>query len=158
MSDLTPNDVRRWDSAAVRKVFEVANSRAVTLYQLGADLEQVDARLRTWEGEAGDAFRADIGKTRADIELDGHESQSVAAPTQLQWDTANSGSKWGPSTSLERHHWVGDATIPAVRPNMPSWQWELENINPFEGEPFVSHTTKLADPFAGGIPAVATGR
>jgi uncharacterized protein YukE len=478
MNDLTPNDVRRWDSAAVRKVFELADSRADTLRQLGANLDQVDAQLRTWEGEAGDAFRADIGKTRADIELDGHESQRVAAavatashdvdvcktamaeidataeangwtitagwtvdigdtwlligaevaelerqilqsqldtlklkahatdhelatalcaavgeaqvdergrelhdpatafnggpmdaerraneeqafervyghlpvnandwlmaaaldphsylpkdhgvppqivagrfapqpgrgvvrsnmfiptdqvqnvakdptdivagrlfpmnfgdnrgpsasadpeasrvsmfvdydhglivvrqnptanvdgarggaaadapsvhvaqapdgrltidynahdayenpagnalgmtvngritlspqdhgavglggnttiypsmetyqyrdghpPTQLQWDTANSGSKWGPSTSLERHHWVGDATIPAVRPNMPSWQWELENLNPFEGDPFVSHTTELADPFAGGIPAVATGR
>ena len=66
MSDLTPNDVRRWDSAAVRNVFQVANAGA--------------------------------GK------------------------------------------------------------WELGNLNPFEGDPFVSHTTKLADPFTGGIPAVATAR
>jgi uncharacterized protein YukE len=74
MSDLTPNDVRRWDPAAVRNVFQVANARAGTFRQLGQDLDQVDALLRTWQGEAGDAFRADIGKTRFDIESDGQES------------------------------------------------------------------------------------
>jgi hypothetical protein len=41
---------------------------------------------------------------------------------------------------------------------MPAWQWELENINPFEGDPFVANTIQLADPFSGGIPAVTTGR
>lgn len=79
-------------------------------------------------------------------------------PTQIQWNPANSGSPYGPVTSLERHHWVGDATIPPVRPNMPGWQWELENLNPFEGDPFVSHTTRLTDPFTGGIPTVTVGR
>jgi hypothetical protein len=66
---------------------------------------------------------------------------------QLQWNPANSGRALGPGTSLERHHWIGDATIPAVRPDMPGWKWELENANPFEGDPFLSHTTQLTDPF-----------
>jgi hypothetical protein len=79
-------------------------------------------------------------------------------PTQLQWTPANSGSAWGPSTSLSRHHWIGDTSIPPVRPNMPGWQWELENLNPLEGDPFISHTTQLTDPFSGGIPTVAVGR
>jgi hypothetical protein len=90
--------------------------------------------------------------------METYQHRAGHPPAQLQWATANSGSKWGPSTSLERHHWVGDATIPAVHPDMPGWQWELENLNLFEGDPFVSHTTKLADPFTGGIPAVASGR
>ncbi|EUA54815.1 hypothetical protein I553_1325 [Mycobacterium xenopi 4042] len=31
MTDLTPDDVRRWDAAAVLKVFQVATNRATTL-------------------------------------------------------------------------------------------------------------------------------
>jgi hypothetical protein len=77
---------------------------------------------------------------------------------QLQWNAANSGSALGPATGLERHHWVGDATIPPVRPNMPGWLWELENVDPFQGDPFLSHTTQLTNPFRGGIPTVAVGR
>jgi uncharacterized protein YukE len=98
------------------------------------------------------------GSTTIYPSMETYQYRDGHPPAQLQWDTANSGSKWGPSTSLERHHWVGDATIPAVRPDMPGWQWELKNLNPFEGDPFVSHTTELADPFTGGVPAVAPGR
>lgn len=81
----------------------------------------------------------------------------------LHWDAANSGGPWGPATSLERHHWVGDATIPPVRPNMPGWQWEIwqweiENLNPFGSDPFLSHTTQLTDPFKGNVPTVAVRR
>lgn len=68
------------------------------------------------------------------------------------------GHEWGPGTSLTRHHWVGDATIPAVRPDMPSWKWELENANPFGGDPFTEHTTQLADPAKGALPTIGTGR
>ena|GEM_PF-2598770 len=90
--------------------------------------------------------------------MEPYQYRDGAAPAQLQLDPANSGGHWGPGTSLTRHHWIGDATMPAVRPNMPGWQWELENLNPFEGDPFVSHTTQLTDPFQGGIPTVAVGR
>ena len=41
---------------------------------------------------------------------------------------------------------------------MPGWLWELENANPFGGDPFLSHTTQLTNPFQGGIPNVAVGR
>ncbi len=82
---------------------------------------------------------------------------------QLQWNPASSGGEWGPATSLMRHHWVGDATIPPVRPDMPGWKWELENAMPYNAlpffdDPFVSHTTHLTNPFQGGIPTVGTGR
>jgi hypothetical protein len=39
----------------------------------------VHSKLSDWQGEAGDAFRADLNKTRRDIEADGHESKQVAA-------------------------------------------------------------------------------
>jgi hypothetical protein len=83
---------------------------------------------------------------------DGHPA------TQLQWDAANSGGAWGPGTSLLRHHWIGDTSVPPVRPDMPGWQWELENANPFGGDPFLSHSTQLTDPFKGSIPTAAVGR
>jgi hypothetical protein len=98
------------------------------------------------------------GSTTIYPSMETYQYRDGAAPSQLQWTPANSGSALGPATSLERHHWIGDATIPPVRPDMPGWQWELENANPFGGDPFLSHTTQLTDPFSGGIPTVATGR
>ncbi|WP_297593835.1 hypothetical protein [Mycobacterium sp.] len=79
MGQLTPSDVKRWDLGAIQKVFETANGRANTLQQLGQNLEQVHNVLSSWQGEAGDAFRADLGKARRDIEADGQESRQVAA-------------------------------------------------------------------------------
>jgi hypothetical protein len=98
------------------------------------------------------------GSTTIYPSMETYQYQDGHPPAQLQWTPANSGSDDGPGTSLSRHHWIGDTSIPPVRPNMPGWQWELENLNPFEGDPFVSHTTQLNDPFSGGIPTVAVGR
>src|ERR1700691_3065089 len=79
MEPLTPADVRRWDPDAIRGVFETASKRADTLQRLGDSLQQVHNTLSDWHGEAGDAFRADLGKTRRDIDADGQESRQVAA-------------------------------------------------------------------------------
>lgn len=98
------------------------------------------------------------GNTTIYPSMETYQYRDGSPPSQLQWDAANSGSALGPATSLTRHHWVGDAIIPPVRPNMPGWLWELENANPFEGDPFLSHTTQLTNPFQGGIPTVVVGR
>ncbi|MGV0554710.1 WXG100 family type VII secretion target, partial [Mycobacterium kansasii] len=79
VGQLTPNDVKRWDLGAIQKVFETANGRANTLQALGENLQQVHNVLSGWQGEAGEAFRADLGKARRDIEADGQESRQVAA-------------------------------------------------------------------------------
>lgn len=79
MGQLTPNDVKRWDLGAIQQVFETANGRAATLQLLGENLQQVHNVLSGWQGEAGEAFRADLGKARRDIEADGQESRQVAA-------------------------------------------------------------------------------
>jgi uncharacterized protein YukE len=76
---LTPADVKRWDPDAIHAVFETADERAGTLQRLGDSLQQVHRTLSDWHGEAGDAFRVDLGKTRHDIEKDGQESKQVAA-------------------------------------------------------------------------------
>ncbi|MFZ0904899.1 MAG: hypothetical protein WAN71_13735, partial [Mycobacterium sp.] len=86
MSQLTPNDVRHWDPAAILKVFQVADARAGTLQRLGQDLGQVDAQLQQWQGEGGDAFRADLGKARKDIEADGRQSRQVGAAVSTLWE------------------------------------------------------------------------
>ncbi len=79
MAPLTPADVKRWDADAIHGVFQTATNRAATLQTLGDNLQQVHSKLSDWQGEAGDAFRADLNKTRRDIEADGHESKQVAA-------------------------------------------------------------------------------
>jgi uncharacterized protein YukE len=79
MEPLTPYDVKHWDLDAIRGVFEIAGGRADTLQRLGETLQQVHNVLADWQGEAGEAFRADLGKVRQDIEADGVESRRVAA-------------------------------------------------------------------------------
>lgn len=79
MTDLTPDDVRRWDTSAVHKVFEVASARSRTLQTFGEDLGQVGQTLTDWQGEAGAAFHSSLGKVRTDIEADGLESTKVGA-------------------------------------------------------------------------------
>ena len=79
MAALTPADVKRWDADAIYSVFQTATNRAATLQRLGDSLQQVHNNLSDWQGDAGDAFRADLGKTRRDIEADGQESKQVAA-------------------------------------------------------------------------------
>ena len=79
MGSLTPSDVKRWDVGAIHSVFETASNRAATLQRLGDNLQQVHNVLADWQGEAGEAFRADVGKVRSDVEADGAESKQVAA-------------------------------------------------------------------------------
>lgn len=79
MAPLTPADVKRWDPEAIHGVFQTATNRASSLQTLGDNLQQVHLNLSEWHGDSGDAFRADLGKTRHDIEADGHESRQVAA-------------------------------------------------------------------------------
>jgi uncharacterized protein YukE len=86
MSDLTPDDVRRWDATAVLKVFQIANARAGTLQTFGEDLGQTGQLLAEWEGEAGAAFHASLGRLRTDIDADGHESRQVGAAVCDAWE------------------------------------------------------------------------
>ncbi|SON62744.1 hypothetical protein MSIMFI_04272 [Mycobacterium simulans] len=79
MASLTPADVKRWDLGAIHAVFQTASGRADTLQRLGDSLDQAANVLADWHGEAGDAFRADVGRIRRDIEADGAESQRGAA-------------------------------------------------------------------------------
>ena len=79
MAALTPADVKHWDADAIHGVFQTATNRATTLQRLGDSLQQVHNTLSDWQGDAGDAFRADLGRTRRDIEADGQESRQVAA-------------------------------------------------------------------------------
>lgn len=88
MGKLTPYDVKRWDLNAIQKVFETATERANTLQRLGENLQQVQNVLSDWQGEAGEAFRADLGKARRDIDADGQESMQVAAACRAPRETS----------------------------------------------------------------------
>jgi len=79
VGSLTLYDVKRWDLGAIQQVFETASGRANTLQRFGENLQQVHNVLSDWQGEAGEAFRTDLGKARRDVEADGQESREVAA-------------------------------------------------------------------------------
>jgi putative chitinase len=86
LTEVTPDDVRRWDAGAVLKVFQVASGRAGTMQDFGDDLGQVGQQLADWQGEAGDAFHASLGSARTDIEADGRESARVASAVCDAWE------------------------------------------------------------------------
>ena len=90
--------------------------------------------------------------------METYQYRDGASSVPLQWNPANSGSELGPATSLSRHHWVGDSSIPFVRPDMPGWKWELENLTPWGGDPFNAHATDLVASSAGSLPTVARGK
>lgn len=98
------------------------------------------------------------GNTTIYPSMETYQYREGIPPEVLQWTPANSGSDLGPATSLIREHWIGDATLPPVQPNIPDWRWQLENAIPFAPDPFTQHTTKLTDPSEGLIPKVSEGR
>lgn len=98
------------------------------------------------------------GNTTIYPSMETYQYREGVPPEVLQWTPANSGSDAGPATSLSRSHWIGDATIPAVKPDIPEWRWQFENAIPFAPDPFVIHTTKLDSTADGVIPTVSEGR
>ncbi|HEU4363543.1 MAG TPA: hypothetical protein VFR27_18840 [Mycobacterium sp.] len=96
------------------------------------------------------------GDTTIYPSMETYQYRAGGQPVQLQWNPANSGSEVGPATSLMRHHWVGDTSIPVVKPEMSQPDWELANLR---GEnPFNEHATHLTAPASGPLPTVTRGR
>lgn len=85
--DLTPEDVRHWDLSVIHQVFETAAKRRGSKHQLGEALGHARTRTEDWHGESGDAFREELGKTRADVNAAGRESDRVysAARNAEMW-------------------------------------------------------------------------
>lgn len=81
MSDLTTDDVRHWDVSVIRQLFQAAQGVGAADHKLGESLDNTGKRTN-WNGQAGEAFRDEIGKQRTDLDRDGHESKGVAAALQ----------------------------------------------------------------------------
>jgi hypothetical protein len=71
-------DIERWDLSAIGGVLDVAHDRRLTMARLGDNLDAANAQLGDWQGLAGDAFRAELGKIRTDIDAQHHQSLAVA--------------------------------------------------------------------------------
>jgi hypothetical protein len=74
---LTVADIERWDAGDVREVFHAASSRAQAAFDAANGLAQLPA-LTSWGGEAAEAAKEAIGKTRTDLDAHGKEAQAVA--------------------------------------------------------------------------------
>lgn len=98
------------------------------------------------------------GDTTIYPSMETYQYRPGGQPVQLQWNPANSGSEVGPATSLFRHHWVGDTSIPIVKPDIPPWQWEPWQWEMDAGEVFDAYATDLTSPASGPLPTVARGR
>ncbi|CAN5525413.1 hypothetical protein BH09ACT7_BH09ACT7_56370 [soil metagenome] len=74
---LTIADIERWDAGDVREVFHAATSRAQAVQDAANGLVKLPA-FGTWDGEAAEAAKKAIGRTRADLDAHGQEALAVA--------------------------------------------------------------------------------
>ena len=110
---LTVADIGRWDAGDVREVFHAATSRAQAAFDAADGLAELPA-FETWGGEAADAAREAIGRTRVDLDAHGREALAVADAArraadsidglkgdlaQLKSDAASWGLEVDPSTN-----------------------------------------------------------
>lgn len=75
MGALTTDDVRHWDLSVVEQMFETASLIHGAHHNLGEALENGQQRIQGWEGESGDACRAELGKVRVDVNDSGREAE-----------------------------------------------------------------------------------
>ena len=82
---LTIADIERWDAGDVREVFHAATSRAQAVQDAANGLAELPA-FTTWGGEAAEAAKEAIGKTRADLDAHGAEALAVASAARSAAD------------------------------------------------------------------------
>lgn len=74
---LTVAEIERWDAGDVREVFHAAHTRAQAAFDAADALAALPV-LGTWEGQAADAARRALGRTRADLDAHGNDALVVA--------------------------------------------------------------------------------
>lgn len=70
-------DIERWNPDDVREVFHAARSRYEAAREAADGLASLPA-FETWGGDAAEAARQAMGKTRADLDAHGREALAVA--------------------------------------------------------------------------------
>ncbi|WP_431236101.1 alpha/beta hydrolase (plasmid) [Mycolicibacterium psychrotolerans] len=70
-------DIERWSAGDVREVFHAASSRAQAVQDAADGLADLPT-FQSWGGQAADAAREALGKTRADLDAHGTEALAVA--------------------------------------------------------------------------------
>lgn len=75
---LTPEDVRHWDLSVISQLFESAAKLHGSHHELGEALQNGQHRIQDWDGESGDAARAELGKARVDVDASGFEANATA--------------------------------------------------------------------------------
>lgn len=82
---LTIADIERWDAGDVREVFHAATSRAQAVQDAADGIAELPA-FASWGGEAAEAAKEAIAKTRADLEAHGAEALAVAIAARAAAD------------------------------------------------------------------------
>jgi len=77
--ELTADDVRQWDPSVLSQLADAAKGLTSAHQSLAEHLDSAARHAQDWHGDAGDAFRAELGRTGADIAADGQQSHRLAA-------------------------------------------------------------------------------
>ena len=75
---LTPDDVRHWDLGVISQLFESAAKLHGSHHQLGEALQNGQQRIQGWDGESGEAARAELNKTRVDVDASGFGARATS--------------------------------------------------------------------------------
>lgn len=74
---VTPPELDKWDANSLVQLLGVMHGKHKRLANLGDTLDGVKRSLDTWGGEAADAWRAEVGKRRTDIDEQQKQVRSV---------------------------------------------------------------------------------
>jgi hypothetical protein len=129
---VTFDEVLKFDPDQLLEIFRVCKSAQGTCVNLGGTLAGLDS-LHTWTGEASDAARNAVGRTRVDIDGHGQEVAQVGAAAQDCHDEAVALKKAANDceADADSHHLVIDPTSGTVSdpypPNTTSWTADQKN-------------------------------
>jgi uncharacterized coiled-coil DUF342 family protein len=98
-------DIDRWDAGDVREVFHATRSRAEAAAEASNGIAQLPA-FDTWGGDASEAAKEAIGKTRKDLDNHGNEALAVARAADRAADEIEE-VKTKLATLRERAHQLG---------------------------------------------------
>ncbi|SIJ32891.1 Uncharacterised protein [Mycobacteroides abscessus subsp. bolletii] len=72
-------DIEQWDPAVLQQVLDAAKNSGNSLYKLGEGLDGTKKSLESWDGQTAEAWRAEHGKVRTDINAQHGQTQKAAS-------------------------------------------------------------------------------
>lgn len=125
-------DIDRWDSGDLREVFHATRSRAEAAAEASNGIAQLPA-FGSWGGDAAQAAKDAVGKTRRDLDEHGNEALAVARAADRAADRVDE-LKRGMADLRDRAHQLGMELDPYSNTFAPAAGSNLDAVDVAQAE------------------------